>query len=216
MLLRSAPLSNLARIYCRTIEQYVRAVLEADLRYTPFEYLAGEESLSLPFQLSDGRRIYIGGIIDRIDKKEGIYRIVDYKTGQAALKASTWDKLLDPQYKAILQTLIYCEIYQRDKLDQVSYAYQLHPAIYRFNNSGGLLQQKENYDPILHLPTADDLEQVGRGGSKPRSYQEVEAPFTELLTTQILDRLFDAEEPFVQTDNPDNCSYCPFALSCGR
>ena len=216
MLLGSAPLSNLARIYCRTIEQYVRAVLEADLRYTPFEYIAGEESLSLPFQLSDGRRIYIGGIIDRIDKKEGIYRIVDYKTGQAALKASTWDKLLDPQYKAILQTLIYCEIYQRDKLDQVSYAYQLHPAIYRFNNSGGLLQQKENYDPILHLPTADDLEQVGRGGSKPRSYQEVEAPFTELLTTQILDRLFDAEEPFVQTDNPDNCSYCPFALSCGR
>lgn len=218
-------LSNLSQIYCQTIEAYVRAILEADLRYAPFYYIRSEEKLSMPFPLSDGRQVYIGGIIDRLDSKEIVgedglreqrYRIVDYKTGDAKLSATRWELLQKPDYKAILQTLLYAEIYQRLVLDGQGIAAPLYPAIYRLTGTDGLLQQPEKYDPLIKLPKEDSTESSNRGSSALRSYQEVAPFFQPFFTTEVLDKLFDEEIPFEQTAEESHCRFCPFTLSCGR
>ena len=110
-----------------------------------------------PFTLPSGATAYLGGIIDRIDQVDGKYRVVDYKTGNAALtiskskdKSVRWEeRLKDPDNKAILQTLIYCAgLAQTYKLDES----MIHPAIFRFKGNDGLVTKQEKYDPLLTFP----------------------------------------------------------------
>lgn len=54
----------------------LKSMLEYDKKHAPFEIV----DLETP-QYFEKDGVFIGGIIDRIDKKDGEYRIVDYKTG---------------------------------------------------------------------------------------------------------------------------------------
>jgi hypothetical protein len=47
------------------------------------------------------------------------------------------------------------------------------------------------------------------------SYALVKAEFEELLKINLA-RLFDAREPFIQTNNLQICMYCPYAAICRR
>lgn len=209
-------LSNLAQIYCQTIERYVRTLLQADLRYAPFTYIASEYRLVHAIPLSSGLSLRIGGTIDRIDEKQGEYRIVDYKTGDASLKAEQWDKLLDPKNKAPLQTLIYAKIYQETVLDKVPSARGLYPAIFRLVGDNGLIQKGEHYDPLIQLPSDSYPDSGEKSKEKKLAYGQVAEDFDRFLKHEIIDPLFDEGQPFEQTEDKNRCKFCPFALSCGR
>jgi hypothetical protein len=36
------------------------------------------------------------------------------------------------------------------------------------------------------------------------------------LIESILERIFDRDVPFKQTEDPDNCKFCPFTGTCER
>ncbi len=100
------------------IKRYIRRVLELDKQYCPFTILSVEDRFSMPVKVSTNGKyleVYLGGIIDRIDKTNEGIRVLDYKTGKAETKFKTIDNLFDKdtkkQNKAVLQTLIYCMFY---------------------------------------------------------------------------------------------------------
>ena len=208
------PLSGLSRIYCQTIERYARELLEWDSAHaSSFSYAASESEVYAAFTLPSGATAYLGGIIDRIDQVDGKYRVVDYKTGNASLtiskpkdKSVRWEeRLKDPKNKAILQTLIYCAgLAQTYKLDES----MIHPAIFRFKGNDGLVTKREKYDPLLTFPIDDK--------KVAAPYAEVKESFEALLVDELLAELYDTDQPFTQTKDSEQCTYCPFALSCGR
>ncbi len=202
-------LSGLALIYCHSIERYVRQILELDLLYAPFEYRESEKRHYTSFELSSGERVYFGGIIDRVDKKGRSLRVVDYKTGKEKIHMTKWDSLLDSEYKAILQTLIYCAFLAESGVPKD----EIYPAIYMLRGNYGLMVKGQGYDPLVHLPSE---KKDGKPSSELLSYKDAEAPFRELFIHQVLDELYDPTHPFIQTTKENNCQYCPFALSCGR
>ena len=210
------PLSGLSRIYCQTIERYARELLEWDSAHaSSFSYAASESEVYAAFTLPSGATAYLGGIIDRIDQVDGKYRVVDYKTGNAALtiskskdKSVRWEeRLKDSKNKAILQTLIYCAgLAQTYKLDES----MIHPAIFRFKGNDGLVTKQKKYDPLLTFPIGEKQSKVAA------PYAEVKESFEALLVDELLAELYDTDKPFTQTEDDEQCAYCPFALSCGR
>ena len=215
---QGVPLSGLSRIYCQTIERYARELLEWDSAHTAsFSYAASESEVYAAFTLPSGETAYLGGIIDRIDQVDGKYRVVDYKTGNASLTISKpqkkvvdfrWEeRLKDPKNKAILQTLIYCAgLAQTYKLDES----QIHPAIFRFKGNDGLVTKQKKYDPLLTFPIGEKQSKVAA------PYAEVKESFEALLVDELLAELYDTDKHFTQTEDDEQCAYCPFTLSCGR
>ena len=213
---RQRKLGGLDLIYCQMIESYVRSILEYDIQMAPFTYLGSEQSGKTTFLLKDGRKVYFKGTIDRMDRlemKQGAnvgevrIRVVDYKTGGAELKLSSWDKLHDSKYKAIVQTLIYCAF----SVSSGQPAQSLYPAIYALRGTEGLMVSTESFDPLVKLPDENEKKALPR----PRPYSEVEESFNEFMK-KVLSELFDPSVPFRQTEDLKVCDYCPFTSSCGR
>ena len=67
------------------IKKYVERILNIDEEYAPFVIRGCEKkiSFSLPLEYQGGTHlINMKGIIDRVDEKDGIIRVIDYKTGR--------------------------------------------------------------------------------------------------------------------------------------
>src|SRR5690606_30457349 len=59
------------------VKDYVKRVLDADKLYAPFTIIHLEEKITGTIQV-DGKTLNLGGYVDRLDMKDGIYRIIDY------------------------------------------------------------------------------------------------------------------------------------------
>ncbi len=187
------------------VRKMAARILEMDAQYAPFEIVSLEReadvgySLLLPVPVAEGAlRVRLKGIIDRVDRKDGVVRVLDYKTGRDEKKLKSIASLVDrddPQRnKAAMQALFYALLY-------VSQATDTDEKI-----TPGLVNAKElfgqDFDPrlILDKHPIDDF----------RPYQ---AEFTEALTG-LLAELFNPDVPFGQTEDTKKCDYCPFVKLC--
>jgi ATP-dependent helicase/nuclease subunit B len=147
------------------------------------------------------RSVSLFGIIDRVDQRQGVTRIVDYKTGSDELTYTCIDDLFMPDSKnnnkALVQTLFYTHIYE-----QVRNKAAVEPNLYVVRNmhqDGTLFKEKGKAKTLLQA----------------ESLQECKKGFGEQLTNK-LEEMFNAEVPFVQTTIDENCSYCPYTTICGK
>ena len=79
------------------IARYLKQLLQNDLRYAPFTFIASEMEVDEPIDIQTPKGVIksrIGGIIDRMDSKDGTLRIVDYKTGGDADTPPMWNLCL--------------------------------------------------------------------------------------------------------------------------
>ena len=63
---------------------FLRRLLEIDMELAPFHLVSLEGNYHAPLEVNiNGRKvsIHIGGKIDRVDKVNDTFRILDYKTG---------------------------------------------------------------------------------------------------------------------------------------
>ncbi len=184
------------------LETYVVRILETDIAYSPFTIVSVEQPFAFRLSVDDGgvnREVPAGGNIDRVDIKDGVTRIVDYKTGITSDSVENIEALFeddrDKPLDAWLQTLLYCEAY----LSQVPDA-KVRPSVYK-------LKMKTGGDVTDKLIIGDVIVE---------NYASVRKEFLEKLGSAVK-LVFNNEEPFKMTGKQlRKCSYCPFRVLCGR
>lgn len=183
------------------VRTFVRKVLERDSEYAPFEVKMLEESFNQVITLTSGKRVRIGGKIDRADVKEGRVRVIDYKTGRDDLGFESVESLFDgsgKHNKAAFQTLLYSYVYQLGYGDPQE---RIQPGLMNRNNLFGtdfkfgfrLARSKEPLDDVRAL-----LPEFG----------------ARLQT--LVEELYDPTIPFTQTTNENSCKYCLYKALCRR
>ncbi len=196
----------------RILGQYAEQILKVDENYAPFAILGLEQDdkkLHVPVQVEGAeQKVVIRGFIDRVDEKDGLVRVIDYKTGQDEKRFQTVASLFDHENqkrnKAALQTLIYGLLYAKNQEGEAD-----RPI------TSGLYNVREmfskNFNERLHIQATEGK----------RKYQQVDdirdlLPQMEEHLQATLQELFDSNVPFDQTENLDICRNCPYAGICHR
>jgi len=201
-----ANLSGNELIAASILNYYVKLILDMDSSNAPFEIFCLEQKMSVPFEIVYGNKkeeISIGGITDRIDKKSGVYRIIDYKTGMiknSEIKSipSLFDENEKDRAEEWLQVLIYCEIFLSKFNNKV------FPAIYSLRK----LTDKE-YDGMLRIKNNDSEIVI------VNDYIQFREEFRSLLKNTI-SSIFSRDEPFRMTENREICEYCLYRELCNQ
>jgi len=188
-----APYSGMQKVIVAIVKEYVQLILEEDRTQAPFRIIEVEDkgAIAHSFKTADGRpqSIKLFGIIDRLEEKEGVYRLVDYKTGADSLKFTTlagcFDHDSNKLNKALVQTLFYKYVSeQRYGLRDVEVA------LYVVRN-----MKKEG----VHFKSK-------AGGLSAAALTQASEEFITLLN-QTLAELFDYTIPFRVSARPENYTY---------
>jgi hypothetical protein len=181
---------------------YVLRILETDKASAPFTILSIEKPYTFryAFKTDDGHHeIMAGGNIDRVDLKNGITRIVDYKTGITSDSVENLsDLFMDDREKdpdAWLQTLLYCEAY----LSEVPGA-KVRPSVYK----------------LKLIPGEKVTDKLVLGDTEIEDYNSIRREYLENFNSTV-GLIFNSREPFYMTGKQSRkCGYCPFRVLCGR
>ncbi len=204
------------RVVEEVVRIYIREVLKQDKKLAPFELIDQEKKIAHPLTfVADGKRrtIWLGGYIDRIDRKDGVYRIIDYKTGSDKKEFSSVADLFErdrvDRNKAALQTLLYAKL--------LSSFYEAQPDS---SNTGQVQVQAGLYNVRSMRSEGEDFdwrlsEKAGGGKLETSRVREIG---TELMAKvqEILEEIFNRDQPFDQTTRREKCEYCPYQTICGR
>jgi hypothetical protein len=181
---------------------YIRRILEADKAYAPFTIVDLE--FPVRFTVTGGKDTIIaaGGSIDRIDRKGGLTRIVDYKTGAISDSiASIGDLFEDDRKKdpdGWLQTMLYCEGWLREHPDSM-----VRPSVYKVKK----VTDREK-DDMLRIKPARNEEVL------LEDYKTVRGEFVNGLS-ELINTIFNSDEPFRMTaESWVKCGYCPYRQLC--
>ena len=129
------------------IARYLKQLLQNDLRYAPFTFIASEMEVDEPIDIQTPKGVIksrIGGIIDRMDSKDGTLRIVDYKTGGDADTPPHVESLFIPDKKRsnyVFQTFLYAAIMCRKQPTM-----KIAPALLYIHRAA-----TENYSPVIQM-----------------------------------------------------------------
>lgn len=183
------------------IHRLLKRLVQMDIKHTPFEYVGSEKDIFFDYtvELSDGLpiKLSIGGRIDRIDRKDGILEIIDYKTGGKEGKVEDLAKVFTHDGKSlgyVFQALLYSvAALEKGITDKV-----LPSLIYIHRKDG-----TNRNDYVVKI--ADKQVEVGT----------IREEFKQSLKA-LLKEIFDTETPFIATDKEENCTYCDFKRICGR
>jgi hypothetical protein len=182
------------------IKNYVLKILEYDENYSPFDILGLEKKYTYDFPLQiHGKEVKIGlkGIIDRIDRKDGSVRIVDYKSGrdESSFKniQGLFDKSDDQRNKAVFQTCFYAFLFSMNR-----------PELAGGTVKVGLYNLKELYNTDFDVRLK--LKSLGNS-----IFIDDIMPFLDEYKQHLKDlilEIFNTDLPFKHEDDKDKCVYC--------
>jgi ATP-dependent exoDNAse (exonuclease V) beta subunit len=196
-------LQGMQLIIQEIILQYVIQVLKYDKENCPFRIsrLEAKLQVSLPVMIQGKTQdVWLGGVVDRIDRYQGTVRIIDYKTGTNKVIFPDLNALFGNQPSlrndAAFQLFLYAFLCHAKLKGEhvVPWLYiirEFHKA--DFN---GMLK-----DQSAHKGTVD--------------YNDYHASFSALLSG-MLESLFDPSVPFIQTSDEEYCKHCPYKTLCHR
>ena len=197
--------NGMQQVVLAIVAEYASVILNYDETEAPFSVLGLESKDEIKFNINvqgKERSLTLHGIIDRVDQKNGVTRVVDYKTGRDELQFTSLDDIFDAesgkQNKALVQTLFYTYVYEQSKGIT-----GMEPNLYlirKMRKEGTLFYSSENrkrvYLQVEHLASLKE-------------------EFSKRLKTK-LEELFDPATPFMHTTQADNCKYCPYLSLCGK
>lgn len=107
-----------SQIIVKYLERFIKAEIE-DLKSNEIKIIALEEELSHTIPIKGlNHPIRIKGIIDRVDERNGIRRILDYKTGQvntSEVEITSWEEVRTSKDRAkAFQLLCYAYLYMKN------------------------------------------------------------------------------------------------------
>lgn len=187
------------------IARYLKQLLQNDLRYAPFTFIASEMEVDEPIDIQTPKGVIksrIGGIIDRMDSKDGTLRIVDYKTGGDADPPPHVESLFIPDKKRsnyVFQTFLYAAIMCRKQPTM-----KIAPALLYIHRAA-----TETYSPVIQMGEPRKPKEAVEDFSK------YEKEYRERLQG-LLEEIFNPEKSFTQTEIIEKCTYCDFKALCKR
>ena len=191
------------------IKKYVFRILDQDESYAPFEIVAMEKDENYLRTLNvqtDGQSLDIrfGADIDRVDRKDGVVRVIDYKSGKDKREIDSIAKLFDRKpgtayspgrNKAGFQTMFYAWLYAN-----------------RFGTKDTIVPGLIGIRELFQEEFDFRLTQKDRPMEDARTH----LPEFEERFQHLIDEVFGVEQSFDQTDEVTTCQYCDFNGICGR
>jgi ATP-dependent helicase/nuclease subunit B len=111
---------GMQKVILAIVDAYVQIILDQDIKQTPFQIISLEQKVDaeISFPLNGiEASVKIFGYIDRVDLKDGITKIIDYKTGSDKLTFKDIPALFNSDgkhiNKALIQTLLYTYVYEQ-------------------------------------------------------------------------------------------------------
>jgi hypothetical protein len=203
------------RMVYSVISEYVKLQINYDAATadkSPIEFIELEKEHNILLQIEVGgkkQKIKFGGFIDRIDHTNGETRVIDYKTGSNDVECNLLEDVFDPvnikKYKGILQTLIYCLMFDHDN----SKHEVLAPYLFKTTKlgSGESFKVRSKGSGTGKNKVTDEFDDG--------NYMRVADRVREFMQ-QTLTSIFDAETPFVQTEDENQCAHCNFSYLCNK
>jgi len=184
------------------IKRYLLQFLKLEKQKTPFTIIDLEKRVHWDVKTGNGMNIQLGGIIDRLEEKDGVWNVMDYKSGSGEAEVASINDLFDTdkhkKNKAIFQTLLYSLI-----LDETGDS-SIHkqPSVIWVRDVF-----KADYDTRLYLK---------EGRSKhPILLHSVKEEFKAGLES-LLEEIYNDEMPFKGAEDTDKCIYCLYKVLCIR
>jgi hypothetical protein len=191
------------------IKKYVMRILDHDEEYAPFQIIGLERDDNYLRTLqveTNGRKIDVrlGADIDRVDRKNGLVRVIDYKSGKDKREIESIEKLFDRKpgtaynagrNKAGFQTMFYAWLYASK--------FGTKEAI-----APGLIGIRELFQ--------DDFDFRLTFKDEPMTDARDYLPDFESRFVSLVNEVFDMDQPFDQTEETTTCQYCDFNGICGR
>ena len=203
--------SGTQAINFEVILKYLRQILHMDMElYAPLQYIAGEAKgyehfIEVPNPLQQGStlQIRLKGIIDRMDCKDSILRIVDYKTGKDKGAPASIDDLFPPTESKKRKSQAFQIMYY-------AYIMSMQPQFSKYRLAPTLL-----YTRTSSKPTKEDI-YYKLGTDVLTDFIGQCGPQFEERLKDIITEIFNPEIPFEPTDDKETCRNCDFSSLCGR
>ena len=203
--------SGTQAINYEVILKYLRQILRMDMEvYAPFQYIGSESDgykhcVEVPDPLQPGSKLQIRlkGIIDRMDCKDGILRIVDYKTGKDKGAPATIDDLFPPTESKKRKSQAFQIMYY-------AYIMSMQPQFSKYRLAPTLLYTRTSSKPSkedIYYKLGNDVLTDFTSQCGPQFEEKLKAIITEIFNPAI---------PFDPTDDKETCRNCDFASLCGR
>ncbi|NOS85393.1 MAG: hypothetical protein HOP31_09665 [Ignavibacteria bacterium] len=187
-------------LYKSVIKKLLGSVLNNDRSETPFKIIeletAAERKVSLNIN-GEVTEVTLYGRLDRVEMKDGITRIIDYKTGTVD-SAKQNSKVTDVDHV----NRIFADIKLKENFQQLFYA-----SLY--------LNSNKNSKLIVGIYPLKKIS----GGVFWFEEEPISADKKKLFEdnlTLLLNKIFDKNTPFIQTTDIEHCKYCPYKSICYR
>jgi CRISPR/Cas system-associated exonuclease Cas4 (RecB family) len=195
-------------VMAEIIRKFVKQVIEMDKQYVPFEIvsLEAEDKYERYVAIKANEKsinVKLGADIDRVDKKNGTVRVLDYKTGRDETEIGSFDNIFNPNVfykyqpgrKAGYQTFFYAWLYASK--------YGQEEAIVP-----GLINIKQFFQT--------DFDYRLKTNGNPISDARAFLPPFEQKMRELMEEIFSVNEPFNQTEDLKKCTFCDFRGICER
>lgn len=164
-----------------------RKTLERDVDFAPFVMVALEKKIPAPLTLDDGTQVKLYGIIDRMDRRMGVTRIIDYKTGKVELNYSDVSDIFDSGKSDRPGIILQLFVYQ----------YLVRAEGFNGNAANVIYSLKSIFS------------------SAPQEFAFEEHDYQKILSLlkETVSEILNPQVPFVKGRNA-RCEYCDFRLIC--
>jgi hypothetical protein len=185
------------------VKRFATRIIELDMDYAPFVMEAIEQSgvlYRIKINQPPGYAV-VGGKIDRVDSKDGLLRIIDYKTGKDELNFESIASLFSREgkrNKAAFQTLVYALLYKTN----------MSPAVINTRVVPGLINRMSLFENSFEFGL-----KIGKAAVNDVTFLLPE--FEENLRT-LLEEIFNPETKFDQTEVLETCRLCAYQNICYR
>jgi RecB family exonuclease len=152
-------------------------------------------------KINDKLTINMSYAFDRVDIKDGVWRIVDYKTGKSYVEAKDLSDIFEGVQgsKNLMQLLIYANLLQRRAAQE---------------GDGDVEKIRLSIYSVNDFPKGDG-EKSAMMNSSELQYPDYNDEFMSRFNAMVTE-IYDREKPFEPTSAPDHCKYCRIASLCGK
>ena len=186
------------------IQDYISKIVSIDEKNAPFEIIDLEgdnkDGYTKQIMINSDFCVNISGFIDRIDRKDGIVRILDYKTGGDKKKVRSVEALFSEDRRqrndAAFQLFFYSLLYSSAKGNNET----IEPGIINIRE-----MNSDNFDSRLFF----------NGNKKINDVRNSLDEFEEFLK-ETIEKIFNKEIPFKQTKDLDTCKFCCYKNICNK